>query len=67
VRLKIGDHRTQMWFGSSCLIVGETGANDKWATKSSVMLRVSDLNEVCARAQQQGAQVVYAPKKACIW
>jgi uncharacterized glyoxalase superfamily protein PhnB len=63
VRLRIGDHRTQMWFGSSCLIVGETGADDKWATKSSVMLRVSNVDAVCARAQQQGAQVVHAPAK----
>jgi uncharacterized glyoxalase superfamily protein PhnB len=63
VRLRIGSHRTQMWFGSPCLIVGETGEGDQWATKSSVMLRVSDVDEVCARAQQQGAQVVFAPKK----
>ena len=63
VRLRIGDHRTQMWFGSSCLVVGETGAGDQWATKSSVMLRVSDVNAVCARAQQQGAHVVHPPQQ----
>lgn len=63
VRLRIGDHRTQMWFGSSCLIVGETGKNNQWATKSSVMLRVPDVDAGCARAQQQGALVVHPPQK----
>lgn len=46
VRLRIGSHRTQMWFGSPCLIVGETGEGDQWATKSSVMLRVSDVEDL---------------------
>jgi len=63
VRLRIGDHRTQMWFGSSCLVVSETGKDNQWATQSSVMLRVSDVDTLCARAQQQGARVVHAPKK----
>jgi uncharacterized glyoxalase superfamily protein PhnB len=63
VRLRIGDHRTQMWFGSSCLIVAETGKDNQWATKSSVMLRVSDVDAVCARAQEQGALVVHPPEK----
>ena len=63
VRLRIGDHRTQMWFGSGCLIVGETGKDNQWATKSSVMLRVPDVGAVCARAQQQGALVVHPPEK----
>jgi uncharacterized glyoxalase superfamily protein PhnB len=63
VRLRIGDHRTQMWFGSACLVVGETGEGDQWATKSSVMLRVTDVDSLCSRAEQQGAHVVHAPKK----
>jgi uncharacterized glyoxalase superfamily protein PhnB len=63
VRLKIGDHRAQMWFGSSCLIVGETGKDNQWATKSSVMLRVSDVDALCARAQEHGAVVVHPPQK----
>ena len=53
VRLRIGDHRTQMWFDSSCLIVGETGEDNQWATKSSVMLRTSDVDLLCAQAQKQ--------------
>jgi len=63
VRLRIGNHRTQMWFGSACLIVGETGENNEWATKSSVMLRVTNVDALCARAQEQGALVVHAAQK----
>ena len=59
VRLKIGDHRAQMWFGSSCLIVSDTGKDNQWATRSSVMLRVPDVDALCARAQERGAVVVH--------
>ncbi len=63
VRLRIGGHRAQMWFGSACLVVGETGKDNEWATRSSVLLRVSDVDALCAQAQQQGARVVHAPQK----
>ena len=63
VRLKIGNHRAQMWFGSSCLIVGETGQDNQWATKSSVMLRVADVDALCAQAEKQGAVIVHPPQK----
>lgn len=62
VRLRIGNHRTQMWFGSSCLIVAETGKDNQWTTRSSVMLRVPDVDELCARAQAEGALVVHPPQ-----
>jgi uncharacterized glyoxalase superfamily protein PhnB len=62
VRLRIGNHRIQMWFGSSCLILAETGKDNLLAT-SSVMLRVPDVDELCARAQTVGALVVHPPQK----
>jgi uncharacterized glyoxalase superfamily protein PhnB len=62
VRLRIGNHRAQMWFGSACLVVGETGNNNEWATKSSVMLRVQDVNALCERAVKQGARLLHAPQ-----
>ena len=62
VRLKIGDHRVQMWFESACLIVGETGQDKQWATRSSTLLRVPDVDASCARAQAQGARVLHAPQ-----
>lgn len=62
VRLKIGKHRVQMWFGSACLVVGEVGTNNRWATRSSVMLRVPDVDALCARALGHGARLVHAPQ-----
>ena len=62
VRLRIGDHRVQMWFGSSCLVVGEVGPERQWATRSSVMLRVPDVDVLCARAVKLGARVIHAPE-----
>ena len=62
VRLRIGSHRAQMWFGSACLVAAETGANNQWATRSSVMLRVQNVDALCERAVKYGARVVHAPQ-----
>ena len=62
VRLRIGGHRVQMWFESACLVVGESGKDKQWATTSSTMLRVPDVDALCARALSQGAQLVHAPQ-----
>lgn len=62
VRLRIADHRVQMWFGSACLIVGEVGKDKQWETRSSTLLRVPDVNELCARASAHGAHVIHAPQ-----
>ncbi len=62
VRLRIGNHRVQMWFGSACLIVGEAGKDNQWATRSSVRLRVPDVDALCSRALDQGARVIHAPQ-----
>ena len=60
VRLRIGNHRVQMRFGSACLVVGEVGEDQQWATRSSTLLRVSDV--VCARAVRQGAHILRNPQ-----
>ena len=62
VRLRIGDHRVQMWHGSSCIVIGETGNNNQWATRSSVMLRVPDVDTASARATAHGALLIHAPQ-----
>jgi uncharacterized glyoxalase superfamily protein PhnB len=62
VRLRIGNHRVQMWFGAACLIVGEQGAEKQWATRSSTLLRVADVDSVCDRATAQGAELIHPPK-----
>lgn len=62
VRLRIGSHRVQMWFGHACVIVGEQGPEKQWATRSSTLLRVEDVDALYARAVAQGARVVHEPK-----
>ena len=62
VRLRVGNHRVQVWFESACLIVGEQGKDKEWATRSSTMLRVRDVDALCARAVEQGARLVHAPQ-----
>lgn len=62
VRLRIGRHRVQMWFGSACMVIGERGENNEWATKSSTMLRVPDVDAYCARATEHGARLIHAPE-----
>jgi uncharacterized glyoxalase superfamily protein PhnB len=59
MRLRIGNHRAQMWFGSACIIVGEAGPDKQWGTKSSTRLRVDDVDAACARAEAHGAKVVH--------
>ena len=62
VRLKIGMLRAQMWFESACLIVGEAGKDKQWATRSSTMLRVRDVDALCERALAQGAHILHPPQ-----
>jgi uncharacterized glyoxalase superfamily protein PhnB len=62
VRLRIGSHRAQMWFGDACVIVGESGPEKQWGTRSSTRLRVEDVDAVVARAVAQGALVVHPPE-----
>ena len=62
VRLKIGNHRVQMWFGSACLVVGEEGKDKQWARRSSVMLRVPDVDALCSQALEQGARLLHPPQ-----
>lgn len=62
VRLKIGNHRAQVWFESSCLVVGESGQDNQWATRSSTLLRVKDVDALCAQATKHGARMLHTPQ-----
>ncbi len=62
VRLRIGNHRVQMRFGSACLVVGEVGEDKQWATRSSTLLRVPDVDALCARAVNQEAHILRDPQ-----
>ncbi len=62
VRLRIGNHRVQMWFQSACLVLGEEGEKKEWARRSSVLLRVPDIDALCTRAVAHGARLLHAPQ-----
>lgn len=62
VRLRIGNHRAQMWFGSECLIVREDVNDNESAMGSSVMLRVEDVDALCEQAVKHGANLLHAPQ-----
>jgi uncharacterized glyoxalase superfamily protein PhnB len=56
-RLRIGDHRIQLQWGDSALVVA-AGRADAVATGGSIMLRVADVDRVCAEAVRLGATVL---------
>ena len=60
LRSRIANHRIQMMFGRSGLVVTERRDGD--ARRSSLMLRVDDADAYCARAASQGGTIVRAPE-----
>lgn len=59
-RLRIGDHRAQLTFGSGALVVREGGA-DEPSPDASVMIRVEDADAHASRAAEHGAAIVQPP------
>jgi uncharacterized glyoxalase superfamily protein PhnB len=59
VRLRIGEHRIQLWVGDGCLIVAE--GNVPADTAHLVMVRVPDAKSHCERAERQGARILAPP------
>jgi uncharacterized glyoxalase superfamily protein PhnB len=59
VRLRIGNHRIQLWAGDGCLIVAEGKVPADMA--HLVMVRVPDAKSHCERAEQQGARILTPP------
>jgi uncharacterized glyoxalase superfamily protein PhnB len=62
LRLKLCNHSAQLWFESSCLVVGKTGKDSQWTTRSSTMLRMKDADALCAQALAHGARLLHAPQ-----
>ena len=61
-RLRIGDHRVQLTFGTGAVVVSSRGGDAAPAVRDhSVMVRVADADAHCARATAAGARVVQAP------
>ena len=65
-RVRIGEaHRAQLAFGAGALIVaderGDRVAPRPEGASHSVMLRVEDVDALCARAHEHGARVMMEP------
>ena len=63
VRLRIGTHRVQMNVGDGALVVRDWREADRQPTAvgHSIMIRVENADEHCARAMQHGALVTQPP------
>ena len=68
-RLRIGDHRSQLFFGEGAVVVTELRVNPdalSFASSSNgcghaVMVRVTNVNEHSERARQSGARIISPP------
>lgn len=58
VRIRIGNHRVQMRFGDSALVVVERRREIR---HSSILLRVEDVDTAFARAVAAGAKALHEP------
>jgi uncharacterized glyoxalase superfamily protein PhnB len=56
-RLRIGDHRCQLTFGESSIVVIER----KVSGVSSIMVHVDDIDSHYARTKQSGARIINPP------
>ncbi len=66
VRLRIGTHRVQLVFGDGAVILTDRGAAGNVSdapdvVSHSVHVRVEDVDQHYARAQEHGARIVRAP------
>ena len=59
LRIRIGDHRAQLNVGEGAIVLIETRYNV--SLKSSVMVRVEDVDRHCERARQKGVRILKEP------
>ncbi|MFN8468617.1 MAG: hypothetical protein U0X20_23865 [Caldilineaceae bacterium] len=55
-RLRIGNHRSQLTFGSGALVV--TAGSDRPITQYTVMVRVSDVERLYGQVAQKGVRIL---------
>jgi uncharacterized glyoxalase superfamily protein PhnB len=60
VRLRIGDHRIQMYAGDGALVVVE--CREDTGRRSSILVRVEEIDQHCERAIAAGAKMVRPPE-----
>jgi len=63
-RLRIGDHRVQLMFGSGAVVVAEAGGavTHGLGGGHSVMVRVMSADRHCERARRAGAEITREPE-----
>jgi uncharacterized glyoxalase superfamily protein PhnB len=60
LRLRIANHRIQMWAGDGCLVVAEGSVLPNGS--QFVMVRVADARAHCEHARNAGARILAEPK-----
>jgi uncharacterized glyoxalase superfamily protein PhnB len=61
-RLRIGDHRAQLTFGTGAVVVAHrSAASAPHAASHSVMVRIADARAHFTRVQAAGARILQAP------
>lgn len=60
-RLRIGEHRAQLSFGSDSVICRQQEPLPEAGSRQSVMVRVTDVDSHCERAEKTGARIVSPP------
>jgi uncharacterized glyoxalase superfamily protein PhnB len=61
LRLRIANHRAQMNVGDGAVVLTELAEGQRCDIAHSVMVRVEDVDQHCARAVQHGAKIVRPP------
>jgi len=63
LRLRIGNHRAQLNVGDGAVVLTERRVDDgeDSPSRSSVLVRVEDVNRCHERARQQGARIIRPP------
>jgi len=61
LRLRIGNHRAQMNVGDGAVVLTELAEGQRCDLGHSVMVRVGNVDQHCARAVEHGAKVVRPP------
>lgn len=56
-RLQIADHRAQLTFGDGAIVVTQSDV----APKTSIMIRVADVDQHFAHAREHGAKILSEP------
>ena len=61
LRLRIADHRAQLNVGDGAVVLTELAEGQRCDIGHSVMVRVENVDQHCARAVEHGAKVVRPP------